>query len=279
MPSLYLGKIPIITGSLDQGWIRGVGDEAYGCIPRDYDEDPPQMGDSPDGIKLLTDAECVAYYEEQQATQSSLLHRFLEGDKPAFKNLDQNGQGYCWAYSTATAIMLDRLKRNLPHVRLSAHAVACKIMNFQDRGGWCGLSERFARGSDPKFPNLAGYPTVDVWPEKSMNRKYDTEATWANAALHVPSEDWYDLGKKEWDQELSKRQLKTLGLTDCPGMVDYNRYAHSMGFIGVVQFEKNAWGPVVLNSWPGWGYHGLAVLAEIWPDNACAIRSTTPSVN
>ena len=276
MPDLYLGKIPIIRHSLDEGFIRGAPAEppSFGCVPRDYDLDPVLLRDSPDSLQILSDAECDAYYDEQQAQESSLLHQYLRGygdGKPAFENLDQNGQGYCWAYSTAQAIMLDRMRRNMPPVRLSAHAVACKIMNFRDEGGWCGLSAKFARST--------GYPTVDVWPEKSMSRKYDTPATWENAALHMVSEDWYDLGKKEWDQVLSKKQLKTLGVTNTPMMLDYNRFSHSMAGIVVVRFEPGAWGPVVLNSWKGWGYHGLGVLAEMWPDNACAIRSTTPSVN
>lgn len=277
MADLYLGKIPIITGSLNQGFLRGEPDPAdiaTGCVPRDYDVDPVELRDSPDAIRLYTDAECEAVYAEQQATQSSLLHQYLgDVNDPtiAFAHLDQNGQGYCWAYSTAQAIMLDRMKRNLPPVRLSAHAVACKIKNFRDEGGWCGLSAKFAREK--------GYPTVDVWPEKSMRRQYDTAETWQNAALHRVDEDWYDLGKKEWDQTLSKKQIKTLGLSNTPMMLDYNRYAHSMCGVCVVQFEPGAWGPVVLNSWQGFGYHGLAVLAEIWPDNACAVRSTSPSVN
>jgi hypothetical protein len=272
MPDLFMGKIPIIRRDLNEGFMRGTPDEAptFGCVPRDYDVDPVEMRDSPDGIKLLTDSECDAYFEEQQATESSLIHQYLGDGKVAFENLDQNGQGFCWAYSTAQAIMLDRMKRHLPPVRLSAHAVACKIKNFRDEGGWCGLSAKFAREQ--------GYPTVEAWPEKSMKRQYDTPETWANAALHKVEEDWYDLGKREWDQVLSKRQLKSLGLTDTPMMLDYNRFSHSMCGIAVVRFEPGAWGPVVLQSWKGWGYHGLGVLAELWPDNACAVRSSSPSV-
>ncbi len=270
MPSLYLNRIPIIRRSLDEGFLRGQPDEPVrgGCEPRDYDVDPVAMGDSPDGID--TNIDHKAAFDEQQAQQSSLLHQYL-GDilnpKPKFLNLDQNGEGFCWAYSTAQAIMLDRMARNLPPVRLSAHAVACKIKNFRDEGGWCGLSGKFAREK--------GYPSVEKWAEKSMSRQYDTQETWDDAMKHRVDEDWYDLGKKEWDQELSKSQIKTLGVTNCPMMLDFNRFSHSMCGIGVVEFEKNAWAPVVLNSWKGYGYHGLAVLAEIWPDNACAIRSTT----
>lgn len=271
MADLYLNHIPIIRRSLDEGWLRGVGDASFGCEPRNFDEDPVEMRDSPDSIDVSIDHD--AYYQEQMDQKSSLIHRYLgdiDNPTPAFLNLDQNGQGFCWAYSTAGAIMLDRMKRNLPPVRLSAHAVACKIKNFRDEGGWCGLSAKYAREH--------GYPSVGVWPEKSMSRQYDTAATWENAALHTATEDWYDLGKKEWDQHLAKKQITTLGVTNCPQMWDYNRFSHSMCGIGVGKVDGRLH-PIVLNSWKDYGYHGLVLLYDMWPDNACAIRSTSPSVS
>lgn len=272
MAALYLGKIPIIKRDLNEGWMRGTGEESYGCTPRDFDADPPQMGDSPDGIDTTIDA--VAYFQERMDQKASMLHQYLQGDiehgSPVYENLDQNGQGYCWAYSTAQAIMTDRMRRHMPVVRLSAHAVACKIKNFRDEGGWCGLSAKFAREN--------GYPSVEVWPEKSMSRKYDTAATWESAKLHLSVEDWYDLGKREYDQELSKKQIQTLAVTNCAQMLDYNRFSHSMHGIDVGLLD-GVLHPIVLQSWKGWGYHGLGLLYGMWPDNACAIRSTSPSTN
>ena len=96
-------------------------------------------------------------------------------------------------------------------------------------------------------------------------------------AMHKVDEDWYDFGKKEWDQRLSKQQIATIGLSNIPGALDFNRFSHSMCMIRFVRFEKGAWGPLVLNSWKSFGYFGLAVLAEMYPDNAIAVRSTTPS--
>ncbi len=249
-----------------------MGEASFGCVPRDYDEDPPQMGDSPDGIDTSIDV--VAYYQERMDQKASMIHRYLQGDiengTPVFTNLNQNGQGFCWAYSTAQAIMLDRMRRNMPTVRLSGHAVACKIKNFRDEGGWCGLSAKFAREN--------GYPSVELWPEDSMDRKYDNQATWANAAMHQSLEDWYDLGKREYDQKLSQKQIQVLGVTSCPQMWDYNRFSHSMCGIDVGLLD-GVLHPIVLNSWKGYGYHGLVLLYGMWPDNANAIRSTSPSAS
>lgn len=277
MADLYLGKIPIIRRSLDEGWLRGVGEASFGCVPRDYNVDPVEMGDSPDGMQLLSDADCDAYYEDQQAQQSSLIHQYL-GDvnnpKVAFVNLDQGPNGYCWAYSTAQAIMLDRMRRNLPPVRLSGAATAAIIKGGRDEGGWEGLSAKWARENGYAIEGTG----PGEWPAYSRNLKYDTPELRAEMATHKVAEDWYDLGRKEWDQHLSKQQIKTLGVTNTPMMWDFNRFSHSMAGIGVVKVGT-VWCPVVLNSWKNFGYHGLAVLFDMWPDNAGAIRLTSPSVN
>ncbi len=272
---LFQGKIPIIRRDLNEGFLRGGVDQATGCIPRDYDKDPVLMGDSPSAMVLYDESEWDAIFDENMANESLLYHQFLRGGKPAFVNLDQNGDGYCWAYSTGGAMMLDRMKQNLPPIRLNPHATAAIIKRGRDEGGVCGESLKWAREN--------GYAVEGTgpgqWPLHSRNLKYDTPELRAQMALHKASEDWYDLGKSVYDQKLTKKQLITLGLDGCPGDVDYNRFSHSMAFVCVVRIEPGHWGPMVLQSWKDWGYFGLGILADMWPDNAVAIRSTTPSVN
>ncbi len=273
MADLYLGKIPIIRRDLNEGFLRGAPADApsTGAIPRDFDIDPVEMRDSPDGLKLLTDDECLAAYSEQEANQSSLMHRYLNDGTPAFDLLDQDGFPDCWAHSVGHALMMARLKMNLPPVRLNGVAVATMLK--QTNGGWCGLSAKFARER--------GYPVIGTgpgeWPYQSRKGK-DTPELEASMAMHKSTEDWYDLGKKEWDQDLSKQQLKTLGVTDCPIAADWNRFSHSMYLMRTVPIG-NVWSPLVLNSWKGFGYFGLAVLFDMWPDNAVGIRTATASVN
>lgn len=275
MPNLYKGRIPIIRRSLDEGFLRNgdVGEMSTGCIPRDYDIDPVAMSDSPAGMKLYDPSEYDAVFDEQEEQESSLEHIYLAGGKPAFRLLDQNGHGACWAYSTGHAIMLDRMKRNYAPIRINPHATFAIIKRGRDEGGWCGLSGKFGREH--------GYAVEGngpgQWPLHSRDLKFDTPALRANMAMHKVEEDWYDLGRKEWDQTLAKNQIATLGLSNVPCPVDYNRFAHSMCMMRFVRFEPGAWGVLVLNSWPTWGYYGLGVLAEMYPNNAIGIRSTTPS--
>ena len=277
MPDFYKNKIPIIRGSLNAGFIRGEPaptELATGCIPRDYDVDPVEMRDSPDAMALVPESEWDARWEEDEANESSLEHLFLRGGKPAFEFLDQNGDGYCWAYSTGHAIMLDRMKQNLPLVRVNPHATAAIIKGGRDEGGWSGLSMKWARAH--------GYAEEGTgpgqWPLHSRNLRYDTPELRAAMASRKAEEDWYDLGRREWEQKLSRRQLVTCSFNNHPFPCDFNRYGHAMCGLRVVRYEPGAWGILLINSWVKFGYYGLAVLAaDIWPDNSVALRSSTPS--
>ncbi len=274
MPAMYKGKIPVITRSLNEGWIRGVGQEAFGCVERDYDLDPVAMGDSPAGMKIIEPSDLDAYYDEQEAAESSLEHLFLRGGKPAFVNLDQGRDGDCWAYSTGHALMFDRLKQNLEPQRVNPHAVAA-LLNRPDTGGWCGLSMKFVRENGIPLEGTG----PGEWPKQSHDKRYYTEACKESMAIRKAEEDWYDLGKREWNQTLTERQLATCGSTNIPCPVDFNIFSHSMLQVRWVRIERGHWGPLILNSWLGFGYFGLCVLAQSIPraSNACALRSSTPS--
>lgn len=273
MPELYKGKIPIIRRSLNEGFIRGAPDElSYGAIPRDFDIDPVAMGDSPDGMKLHEPSEWDALYDEQEAQESSLEHLYVRAGKPAFEFLDQDGFPDCWFHSTAHAMMLDRMKQNLPPVRFNA--VAGATMMRQLNGGWCGLSMKFARENGvPVIGNGPG-----EWPYQSRSN-HDTPELRAAMAKHKAVEDWYDLGRKEYDQKLSDKQLATCGFENWPAPVDFNDYSHSMCQLRKVRIERGAWGGLILNSWKGFGYFGLCVIPDTTsrPNNAVALRASTPS--
>lgn len=242
--------------------------KGHGLVPRDLNIHPPGMfprlpvGDAPGQMRLIQPSEYDARLEEEERDQTSLEH--IRGDIPA---LDQNGQGFCWAYSTGSAITLLQRKMNQPYVRLSPHAVACKIKNFRDEGGWCGLSAKFAREN--------GYPDVTVWPEKSMSRSNDNAATWANAKTRLVTEDWCDLSADVYDQNLTVPQLYTCLLLAIPCMVDFNWWSHSVCAIRLVKVEAGSYGIKILNSWTDqWGERGTGILrgSKGVPNGAVALR-------
>jgi hypothetical protein len=259
MADFYKGTIPIINDdpkSMQLAFPDGEDNEesAYGrgYVPRDYNEYPEEMFQHPNEMNLYDESEWDALYDEQEKNQSSIEHLYLRGGKPAFLNLDQNGQGFCWMYSSVHSIMLTRLINNQPLVRLSAHATACKLQNFQNRGGWCGQSAEGLR----QF----GVPSVEYWPEKSMSRQYDNAETWENAKLHRITEDWVDLTRPVHSQTMAKKSLATALFNNCPSPTDYAWWGHSVCAVRWVRIERGSWGPLILNSWAGWGRYGLGVL-------------------
>jgi len=271
MPELYHGKIPIIRKSLNDGFIRGEAPEvSFGCVERDYDVDPVAMGDSPAAMTLIPASEDDARYDEQEEQESSLEHLYLRGGRPAFEHLDQNGFPDCWAHSSVHAVMLNRMAQNVEIPKFNAVAVAT-LLN-QTNGGWSGLSTKFIREH--------GIPVVGTgsgqWPYHSRKGK-DTPELRAEMARYKVIEDWYDLGRKEWDQVLSDRQIATCGWQNWAAAVDYNKYGHAMCQLRKVRIERGRWGKLTLNSWIGFGYHGLCVIPDdvAMPNNAVAVRSSS----
>jgi hypothetical protein len=195
-----------------------------GLIPRDYSKYPRGCYSAAEAvdIKLIDRADFPAIIKDKEDQKSRLsdIRLYAAPGQQSIPSLDQNGQGYCWAYSTGSAITLLRAVSHLPYVRLSPHAVACKIKNFRDEGGWGPLSLQFAMDT--------GYPTVEVWPEKSMSRSNDKPEVWANAALHKVTEAWVDLATDIYDRNLTFDQVITLLLNDRPVVVDFNWWSHSV---------------------------------------------------
>lgn len=248
--------------------------KGHGYVPRDYHTYPEEMFAQPTEMKIIPRSEWDARIDEQEEQQSSLEHvRMTGADGQMIPALDQNGQGYCWAYSTTMAVMLLRALNGLPYVRLSAHAIGCTVKNYRDEGGWCGLSA--------KFHKEVGCPSVAYWKEKSMSRDNDKPATWANAGLHKITEDWVDLTKAVYDQNLTVDQLATCLLNNVPCAIDYDEWGHSICALRWMRVEAGVYAPKILNSWTdGWGDRGMAVINRRWTvDGAVALRVTGGSVD
>jgi hypothetical protein len=246
-----------------------------GYDPSTVDDDIKKtFGDPPSQMELIPQSEWHDRLTEMAAQNALLSDLRMRGDagKPIV-SLDQNGQGYCWIYSTTMAAMMERVRRNAPYLRFSAHAGGCKVKNFRDEGGWCGLSAKFLREH--------GIPTVAFWPEKSMSRGHDKPETWANAALHKITEDWVDLTRAVYDQNLTFQQVATCLLSGSPCAVDFNWWGHSVCALDLVEVEPGSWGLRIINSWTdGWGEKGFAVLrgSKAQPNGAICVRTTRPSV-
>ena len=275
MAELYKGSIPIIdTDGPENEMLRPKG-ATFGLVPRDYLLDPESLFAPPSEMTLIPESEWDARFDEQERLGSSLEHIYLSGPggSPRFVNLDQNGNGYCWAYSTGHAIMLDRLRRNLPMVRLNPHATAAIIKKGRDEGGWCGLSAKFAREVGYALEGNAS----GQWPLHSRDLKYDTPQLRASMAKFKVDEDWVDLTRQVYDQNLTRLQLATCLFSGIPCPTDFQWWGHSVCSVRWVRIEAGSWGLLILNSWLNWGRYGLGVLRgeKTKTMGAIAIRSTT----
>lgn len=244
-----------------------------GYVERDFNVDPIEMFAPPSTMNLISRSEWDARIQEQEDNKSSLTHIRNRGVAGySIPSLDQGNQGYCWSYSTGMCIMLERAKKNQPYLRLSPHAVACKIKDFKDQGGWCGLSAQFARST--------GYPDISVWPERSMSKQYDNIATWQNAAQHKVTDDWVDIARPVYDQNLTFDQVASCLLRNQPCALDFNFWGHSVCGMRLVRVEAGSYGIEIINSWSDqWGTQGTAILrgSRALPNGAIGIVTTTIS--
>lgn len=168
---------------------------------------------------LIPRSEWAERIRDKVAAKSQLSDIRLRGDNGnPIKSLDQNGQGYCWAYGSTMALIMLRAAANLPHVRLSAHAIGCMVKGFRDEGGWGALSLDFIVAR--------GVPSVQTWPEKSMSRANDKPATWEDAAQYKVVESWMDTEAAVYDRNLSFEQQISLLLSNVPEVGDYDWWGH-----------------------------------------------------
>lgn len=275
MPAMYKGAIPIIETDGPATNLSHPAGMSFGLVPRDYDQFPEAMFAQPSEMALIPESEWDARYDEQEETQSSLEHIYLSGPNgnPAFVNLDQNGDGYCWAYSVGHSMMMDRLRRNLPMVRFNPHSVGAIIKSGRNEGGWCGESAQFATDKGIAIEGNG----QNQWPLHSRNVRLATPAMLAEMAKFKIDESWVDLTQRVWSRNLTMAQVATCGFNNIPGPRDYNWWGHSVCGIRWVRVERGSWGQLILNSWRGWGRHGLAVLrgSKAICNGGLAIRSTT----
>lgn len=245
------------------------GGVRYGLIPRDYRLYPPEMFAPPSELPLIPRSEWSDRIKEQEANKSRISDVILAQNIPS---MDQGPNGYCWGHSTVGAVQALRALANQPYVPLSAYMVCAIIKNGRNEGGWCGLSAKFLRD--------VGVCSQALWPQGDRNVSRDTPAVRADAALHKVSEDWVDLTRSVYDQNLTFDQVATCLLSGVPCALDFNWWAHSVLGCDLVEVESGSFGVRIRNSWgDGWGDKGFGVLrgSKSVPDGAVALRVTGAS--
>lgn len=245
--------VPMVDGEL----------KGHGLVPRKHSLYPPEMFDPPSDLQAFTTDELAERLKEMEASKTTIRAIIDRNNIPP---KDQNGNGYCWAYSTVGCVQAVRALMGLPYVDLSAHAVAAIIKRGRDEGGWCGLSAKWVREN--------GVPPASMWRTHSRDLSQDTPALRAEAAKYKTTEEWVDLTRNVYDQNLTLLQCYTCYALRVPCAVDFNHWSHSVMGVGYVVVEAGSLGHVIRNSWGQWGENGYAVLrgGKAPPNGAVAYR-------
>lgn len=199
--------------------------------------------------KVIPRSEWDSHIKRQEEEKSSPDHWHIAGNVPI---LDQNGLGYCWIYGTVGAIMTAYAQTGMDAPHLSATGPGAQGKNWRNQGGWAGE----AIGYIHKY----GIPTLDVWPEHSMDRSLPGRHEVQLSAKMHNVVDFEELPRNSFDHLASalldpqNPRPVTLGL---------NWWGHLIFATKLVKIGPGRYGVLIVNSWKeSWERNGKAVLTE-----------------
>ena len=97
-----------------------------GLVRRDYSSAPrgSYATSDPSDIPVIPRSDWPELIREMNEKRTRLSDiRSVGNYGQPIPALDQNGQGFCWAYSSTAAVQILRAASNMPYVPLSAHSV------------------------------------------------------------------------------------------------------------------------------------------------------------
>lgn len=243
---------------------------ARGYDPSTVDRKILGFMEPPSAIPLIPRSEWSARIKEKERTESNLSHILRRANIPS---TDQNGNGYCWAYSTVGCVQAIRAFNGQRHITLNAHSVAATIKRGADQGGWCGLSARFLmeRGVAPMGSG------ENQWPEHSRDYSRLEPKCRERMAQFRVTEGWIDLTLADYDQEMTFDMVASCLLANIPCAVDFNWWGHSVMACDLVDLGNGQYGIRFRNSWTdSYGDKGFAVLtgSKAIPNGAVGLRVT-----
>lgn len=202
----------------------------------------------------------------QNEFKTSPYHVHKMNDCPI---LSQRSLPYCWMYGTVAGVMNRYAATGIKPPHLSATGPAAQGKGWSKRGGWAGE----ALGYIERF----GIPTVDAWPNTSMDRSLpNKEEVKRSSAMHKHAE-FEELPSRNFD-------LLCSALLDpedpCPVTLGLNWWGHLVVALRVVQQGSsflieiaNSWG----TQWQNGGY-GLLTQSKATAHEQIAIRRVVPRI-
>lgn len=208
-----------------------------GLLPRDFDKNP--LGSLTFAAPFPRDAlvplsEILPRIKAKEAAESTLLHVWKRKVNTV---LDQNGFGYCHAFSPAMMIMVLRAAQGLGHTLLSASSIGGPVTGFQNQGAYIfnDLKQIVNFGIAP-----VEYDGKVIYPMTTTKNHWTPEAQ-RLAKLNIVEEYW------EGDNSDNHAVISCL-LTDKPVCVGYNWWGHAVTLLWVT-VVNNVLYVIGINSW------------------------------
>lgn len=248
-----LGDIPIINDDSAYLYVDQIRDPSTpftgGYEARPYERAPLGAYATPMNRPLIPRAEWESHIKRQERDKTSPDDWRRMGDVPI---LDQNGLPYCWCYGMVGAIMTVYAMSGTPVPHLSATGPAAQGKNWRKDGGWAGEAIEYIR----KY----GIPTLDAWPEHSMDRS-------------LPGKHEVQLSAKQHGivefEELPRNSFESLmtvlldPVDPRPVTLGLNWWGHLVYAVRAVALGSGKFGALIANSWKlSWGKQGCSVLSE-----------------
>lgn len=187
--------------------------------------------------------------KRQDENQSSPWHHHKASDVTI---LDQNGYPYCWMFGTVAGVMNRYAIQGLDVPHLSATAPAAQGKGYRQQGGWAGE----AIGYIKQF----GIPTVQTWPEHSLDRSLANNHEQQLDAARHGIVTFEEIPAKAFDVAMS---MLLDPYNPSPVTMGLMWWGHLVCGLRAVKISSREYGILIVNSWKKtWGDGGFKVLAE-----------------
>lgn len=211
-------------------------------------------------VPLVPRSEWIDRIREMERAKSRLSDLIRSKGWTVKNQLQTN---YCWVFAAAAACEVTLLIQDGSLTRLSPASVGSKVTNFRNIGGWSTRAVEYI--------SQHGIVPTELWPDTSINRKYDTSEAWKEAAKYVVVE-WLDLPESNLDYVFAHLFARL------PIAAGFNWWRHAVLLLDPVYIDGK-FGVRIANSWgESWSESGYGILLDnrAIPEDAVCPRAIIP---